>query len=81
MDCRFRSGLSVTKGHEFVQFVDLVIGDATENVSKPSLRCPSSVSASNLASAVLSDQQEFYQLHSYKGDIDLLAKLDERWRF
>ena len=28
-----------------------------------------------------SDQQEFYQLLSYKGDVDLEAKLDEWERF
>ena len=28
-----------------------------------------------------SDQQEFYQLLSYKGDVDLVAKLDEWERF
>ena len=34
-----------------------------------------------LSCAYRSDQQEFYQLLSYKGDVDLEAKLDEWERF
>jgi hypothetical protein len=37
---QLRSGLSVTPGHEFVKFVDLVdlvISDATKDVRKPCL--------------------------------------------